>query len=369
MYRKIKRLNQIISELVEELQIDMNEDNLDNIYKILNSKKLYDYLDEIFKEEDYILKESLNICNKFTYTLIEIYFETNGKKIIESKRKPDYNDRRIFNDNYNIYRADINDVKFFTKEKERQLIEDYKINHNQNSKDLIILSYQRLILKMAKAKTNDKYLLLDLIQAGNISLLLCLESYDLKSNCRLSTYAYLNIKKHIEREYSRYKYSYLHSEKNMLLKNTIDIYVNEYYMKNGYELTKEEIIKKFNLEPEKYEAIEKLRKIDSLNKDVIIEKEEMEFLALIPDNTNLEIEIENKIIYKNVLNILKTILSEREFIVYTNYLGLEGVKKTQEQIAMELEISRQYVSVIYKRCLNKIEKDKTMKVMKKIYLS
>lgn len=67
-------------------------------------------------------------------------------------------------------------------------------------------------------------------------------------------------------------------------------------------------------------------------------------------------QVENKIIFKKVSNIIKNELSPREQEILIKRFGLEGtIPQTQIEIAEELNISRSYISRIEKKALKIIK--------------
>ena len=70
----------------------------------------------------------------------------------------------------------------------------------------------------------------------------------------------------------------------------------------------------------------------------------------------IDAQVENKILYKKVAEIIKKDLSEREQEILIKRFGLNGVQpKTQIEIAEELKISRSYISRLEKKALNLIK--------------
>lgn len=80
------------------------------------------------------------------------------------------------------------------------------------------------------------------------------------------------------------------------------------------------------------------------------------FEILNDDAPAVEKQVENKILYSKVLNIIKKDLTQREQEILIKRFGLCGVQpKTQIEIADELKISRSYISRLEKKALNLIK--------------
>ena len=80
------------------------------------------------------------------------------------------------------------------------------------------------------------------------------------------------------------------------------------------------------------------------------------FEILNDDAPAVEKQVENKILYNKVLNIIKKDLSKREQEILIKRFGLCGIQpKTQIEIADELKISRSYISRLEKKALQLIK--------------
>lgn len=74
------------------------------------------------------------------------------------------------------------------------------------------------------------------------------------------------------------------------------------------------------------------------------------------DAPAVELQVENKILYKKVAKIIKEELNTREQEILIKRFGLNGIQpKTQIEIAEELNISRSYISRLEKKALNLIK--------------
>ena len=87
MCQKINHLNNIIKEVASVLNIKIDNYNIDDIHKMLINNKLYDCLENTFKNCDYVDKRILSMCNKFQYDLIKMYLELNKIEIKEIQFK------------------------------------------------------------------------------------------------------------------------------------------------------------------------------------------------------------------------------------------------------------------------------------------
>lgn len=85
-----------------------------------------------------------------------------------------------------------------TKETEIELFKRIK-NGEIQARDEAIQKNLRLVISIAKKRLNRGLDLTDLIQYGNIGLIKAIEKFDLKKECRFSTYATWRIRQAIDR--------------------------------------------------------------------------------------------------------------------------------------------------------------------------
>ena len=92
-------------------------------------------------------------------------------------------------DAVNLYLRDIGRYPLLTKEEEQKLLREYKENNSEDAKQKLINSNLRLVVSVAKRYKKNGVISLDLIQEGNIGLMIAIDKYDTSIGCRLSTYA------------------------------------------------------------------------------------------------------------------------------------------------------------------------------------
>ena len=375
MYRAIRNINKEIKTTAIKLNINMDNYNLDDIYNILLDNDLLNSLERIFNSHNSINEQSLNICNKFECEVIKVYLQLNKKKINKKRRI----ELKRFDNNFDINYNDIVNYEFFSEEREKQLLRNYKLDNNQKSLELLVGAYQKMIINMAKKYTSDDYLLLDLIQAGNIGLIKTINNYDINYDVRLHTFAYRNISNYIYRTFYKYKYSDMYGYNVIEFKDKVERYINDYIYKYSCFPSDEVIVKDLNIDYENLKYIKSMRINESLNEDISVECLEEdnysderiiqeELLYSVKDEYNLEDVVEENDIEKIIIDICRGCLNEKEFIVMMNILRLNGADKSQEELIKEVATCKQYVSHIKKRAIEKLKNNKKIKKLVKDYL-
>lgn len=200
--------------------------------------------------------------------------------------------------------------KPLTPEEEIDYLNRFKVEKDENAKEVLIERNMRLVAHIAKKYNNSSEDQDDLISIGTIGLIKAIETYNVEKGTRLATYA----SKCIENE---------------ILMN---IRTNK---KNRVQVSLQDPI---GMDKEGNE----ISLIDVLGTDI----------DYILDQVELKVQISK--LYEQ----LDKILTQREKeIVKLRYGLTQSGYKTQREIAQKLNISRSYVSRIEKRALKKLRKE------------
>lgn len=190
---------------------------------------------------------------------------------------------------------------------EKEALERLK-NGEPDARALLIERNLRLVSHIVKkyySKTNDTD---DLISIGTIGLIKAIDSFNPDKGIRLATYASRCIENEILMHFRNIR------------KNSTDIYLGDSIEidKDGNPLTVQDTIS---------------------------------------DNTDLAENLETKIKWEKVSEIIENMEDEREKEILILRYGLDNKKPlTQREVAQRLNISRSYVSRIEKKVLNDIKK-------------
>ena len=178
---------------------------------------------------------------------------------------------------------------------------------DKNARAILIERNLRLVSHIVKkyySKTNDTE---DLISIGTIGLIKAIDSYDYEKGTRLGTYASRCIENEILMHFRALK------------KSANDIHLGDAIEtdKDGNPLTIEDIVS---------------------------------------DSSDLASDLETKIQWEKVAEIIENLEDEREKEIVVLRYGLNNKKPlTQREVAQRLKISRSYVSRIEKKVLNDIK--------------
>ena len=190
-------------------------------------------------------------------------------------------------------------------EEELYHLTEYIENKNMKSRAILIEHNLRLVAHIAKKYENTGEDKDDIISIGVLGLIKAVDTFQLKNNNRLATYAARCIE-------------------------------NEILMNIRANKNKKNIV--------------------HLQSAVVIDKDgnELELLDFIEDkDIDIYKSYENKQLHKELEKALET-LTSREYDIISRRYGLNRKGQTQIEISKELNISRSYVSRIEKRALLKL---------------
>ncbi len=299
---------------------------------------------ESLKREDIprILKE-YQIPPECYHSIIH-FLATRIKKIAKSDDK--YN-------SLSYYFEELKNFPLLSKEQERYFFKKYNETNDENIKKVIAESNLRLVISIAKKYISDsnKSMFLDLIEEGNIGLIVAIDKYDYKRNARFATYATYWIEHYI---------------KNYLYKNITPVKFSD-RMLNKYRKYKQKVENyrekndSVNLEKIKEElnidnyTLMLLSSLFSQPEDI---EDDIKYNANQYEAMHTEDKNYSKVVKKNLIEKVRNAvmdLDDREKeILYSRY-GLYNNKfESFKDIGKKFGISKQRVSQIEKRALEKL---------------
>ena len=257
------------------------------------------------------------------------------------------------NDALESYMQEVNKYPLLSRDEFLKYFEEYK-NGNIESHEKLINSNLRLVASIAfQNKNKIKHLhILDIIQEGNLGLMRAIETYN-PEIASFSTYATQCIQRAISK-------AIVDKEDEIRKPNYIQFKIYRYKKlidknnKLGIEMTDEEIIKELDLTLEELKNIKIAvsQKVTSMNKKIDDDEsnELGDFLTSDNDDYN---NIENEIVNKELIAVLKEILTPADFyVIFSRILSSKSV--TLESIGKEFNVTKERVRQIETRALNQI---------------
>ncbi len=198
--------------------------------------------------------------------------------------------------------------------KEENDILERLMNNDESVKNILVERNLRLVVYIAKKFENTSVGLEDLISIGTIGLVKAINTYDVKKNIKLATYASRCIENEI----------LMHLRRTNKIKNEVSIDEPLNTDGDGNEL---------------------------LLSDVIGTDEDFVFKGL-------EKDVDNQLVKESIAK-----LSKREKKIMELRFGfLNGVEKTQKEVADLLGISQSYISRLEKKIIHRMKKEMSSKI-------
>ena len=248
--------------------------------------------------------------------------------------------------------------ELLSKEEEIELFKKYNKENDMEARKKIIKSNLRLVMSIAEKHLNkiEKMDYIDVIQEGNLGLMVAVEKFDYTKGYKFSTYATWWIKQKInraidnnEQELSTSLYQKDKIRKIMKAKSDLE--------KKGIEPTFENIAERMNTSKEKIkEYLSYKQDIKSLDKK---RKEGRSLVEKIGGEGSEKTfgDFVDKECSKEITNLIESCLSDREReIVELRYGFFDGRTRTYTEIAKKLDIGRERVRQIKNRALDKLKR-------------
>ncbi len=261
------------------------------------------------------------------------------------------------------YVKKVNSFKSLNSEEEREVARLAK-NGDKEAKKILVQSNLKLVLTIArKAIHVSKLPMIDLIQEGNLGLMIAVEKFNPELGYRFSTYASWWIKQAMFKAISEQSYCM-----------KIPVYIQETLskfskikteMERAYncQVTTKDVAEKMNLEPEKIDTF-----LSAYTTTVSIEGSfdgkngsELNVADVLEDEKcNVEESIEYEELKKEIASVVST-LKEREQTVIKMRFGLENFAKTTlEDIGKLFGVTKECIRQTELRAINKLRGNFTL---------
>lgn len=269
-----------------------------------------------------------------------------------------------FDENVNFYLDEIGKYPLLTKEEEQLLAREVKRGNELAGKHFIECNL-RLVVKIAKRYFCKDLSLLDLIEEGNLGLMIAVDKYDGKCDTKFSAYAAFWIEEAIMRSIAN---------KGKMIRIPVNIYgkvvtyrkaVKELEFKLLRQPTIEEVASSMKISSSEVRMIRDIqRETLSINEllgtDDKEDRNREDFLASNVDNPEEIVEIKN--LSSDVNKLLETNLSKREIEILSLRFGLNEIDPlSYEAIGKMYGISRERAHKIVANSLDKIKKSLSIK--------
>ncbi len=260
--------------------------------------------------------------------------------------------------NLSNYIKEISKYKNLTLEEEQELARKAKEGSKEAKQQLIKANLKLVIVIARKMIHTSKLPMVDLIQEGNMGLMIAVDKFNWKFGYRFATYASWWIKQAMFKAISEQS----HSVKiPVYIQETLSRYSKiKTEMENNGEknINIEEVAKKMNIDSGKINNyLNAYKKTLSLEGDFEMQNgSEVKLIDIIEDkNSTVTNNIEQEALAKDITELLNN-LKEREQKVITLRFGLEGhEKQTLEEIGKLYGVTKECIRQTEARALNKLK--------------
>ncbi len=298
-------------------------------------------------------------------SVIDAYCMLNNIEIDDVENINEDYDSSIINSTsiINTYLKEIGRIPVLSKEEERKLF--VRINEGDSeAKDLFIKSNLKLVVSIAKKYTDRGLSLLDLIQEGNLGLMLAVDKYDVNKGFKFSTYATHWIRQAITRSIankgrnvriSAHMYEKISQYKQIVTK------MEDKLVRNP---TIKEIAKEMDLSVSDVSMLRNFQ-VDTVSLNTYVgEDEESELEDFIPSNSDTPEEIFMNDSLQSQVKILfeKCKLRPNEIDVLMLRYGFNDKEPmTLEEIGEKYNVSRERIRQIQVGAIKKIRRSMYIK--------
>jgi len=257
---------------------------------------------------------------------------------------------------YLAYIKDINNYPLLTFEDEQQLGKQL-LKGNKKARESLINSNLRLVVKIAIQYYKPKYNLMDLIQEGNIGLIIAVDKFNHKKKLRFSTYSSWWIKHFITRSILKKEFHINMPLRKVELLFKLEKSIYNLFHKLDRVPNVEELVKDLGVRAEKIKEIMNYSSpVLSLDSNIGGQDSDMSLMDIISSKDFQPDEIIfNQYLLEYELNILRKLVKRDADIIKYRYGFYNGKCLTLKDVAKIFGISPEAIRQIEIKTLKKIK--------------
>ena len=235
------------------------------------------------------------------------------------------------------------------------------------AKDKLVKANLRFVVSVAKQYQNQGVTLPDLINEGNLGLITAADKFDETRGFKFISYAIWWIRQSILQAIAEYSNMVRRPLNQIMVSNKIKNATHAFLQKYHREPSAEELSDIISLEIDKIEkAIQAESHVASI--DAPITEDEGSTMADVLASSSdyaTDLKVDYDSMCSDLMEVLTSILSERERIIVTQSFGIGCPERGMDAIGSDLGITRERVRQIRERGLDKVRKSpKSRKLLK-----
>ena len=265
------------------------------------------------------------------------------------------------------YLKDIKNYSLLTAEQEKELTIRYQRGGDKAARNQLVAANLRLVVMAAKHYTAKSSLSFeDLIQEGNLGLVRAIDTYDVTTGWRFSTYAMHWIKQAISRAILNQSKVIRIPAHMVDLKSKYTKAQSELFTALGREATAAEIADFMKIETKKVKEVAELIK-DPLSLSTSLNDEDDGTLEDLVADTSIQdpdAAMDNARLAETFTQLLET-LTDRERAVIIARFGLNGTKpQTLEEVGKSFNLSKERIRQLEQTALHKLRNPRRLTALK-----
>lgn len=330
-----------------------------------NKNEIEEMVNDINKSSNPNIKEYLItkvdiIAGKYLYdiNIDDLSKEINNLKIdlekVNTKKQFEVSESNTVNI-INQYLIDVSRYPVLKPQEEYDLFKRYS-NGEKELRDTIYNSNLRLVTKMAGKYTYTGVPYLDLVQEGNLGLLVAIDKFDVEKGFKFSTYATPWIKQYISSSIADVINPFHVPHHIDYLLKRITKANHDMIQQNGREASVEELAKETETSVDNIKLVlERTATPISIYEPVGEDKEYYEVMQAEYGLTTEEISM-NDSLRNDILSIMD-VLDDREKEIILKRFGFNNdIITSQDELAKKYDVSIQRVQQLEKRAIKKLYK-------------
>lgn len=259
------------------------------------------------------------------------------------------------------YLSEISKFSLLSPEKEVEIAKKARSGEKQ-AVDLLVVSNLKFVVSIAKQYQNQGLSISDLINEGNIGLMIAAERFDETRGFKFISYAVWWIRQSIVKAIQEQTRIVRMPANQFMLMDKVTNFSIKFEMEHFREISDEEVADIFHIKKENLPSMVAAYKKNYASLDVPLSEDGNTLLESIADTSfELPDEILERVGDKNLLvERIKMLLTPKQADVLGKFFGLEGyVLKSLEDIGLDYNLSQERIRQI---------KDKAIKRLKRAFL-
>ncbi len=343
-----------IADILDSADLDKNQ--MDDMYELLMAKGIEIVSETEPEDFDVILAENPDVAAD-----AELIVEEASEIDIESTIPKSI----AVDDPVRMYLKEIGKVPLLSADEEIELAKRME-KGDEEAKKRLCEANLRLVVSIAKRYVGRGMLFLDLIQVGNLGLIIAVDMFDYTKGYKFSTYATWWIRQAITRSIADQARTIRIPVHMVETINKLIRVSRQLLQTYGREPSPEEIAKEMGISVEKVREIQKIAQEPVSLETPIGEEEDSHLGDFIPDE-DVPAPAEAaafSMLKEQLVEVLDT-LTEREQKVLKLRFGLEdGRARTLEEVGKEFDVTRERIRQIEAKSLRKLRHPSRSKKLK-----